>query len=103
MPTLGSLKLIGYCALGLLVAGLILALSLERRHSAKLQAQVVSLNATLVSISEAKATQKAETVKNIVIADKGQKQAEVIAKRIETAPLSLNCETPAAIMGSSDL
>jgi hypothetical protein len=45
MIPLPSLKLIGYCALGMLAAGLMLALTLERRHSRHLQASVTQLTA----------------------------------------------------------
>lgn len=100
MPVLGQLKLLGYCALGLLVAALIVALSLERRHSRKLTERNAFLVSELQRITTAKDEQRKETVRTIVVAEKGNRDAERRARVVESAPLEGQCKTPAEIMGS---
>src|SRR4051812_39016630 len=87
-------------ALALVCAVEFVALKAEKRHSAKLQAQVSKLNGELQRISTAKNEQRETTKVNIAKADNGRKRAETIARRIEAAPLPGNCRTPSEIMGA---
>jgi predicted Holliday junction resolvase-like endonuclease len=93
-----SLAELAVIALALLCVVQFLALKSEKRHSTKLQAQVVKLDGQLKAISAKKNEQKQVTGGNIAKAQEGQKRAESIAKRIETAPLSGNCKTPKEIL-----
>ena len=103
MPFLAGISLVQKI-LGGVMLGLILLLALgwqiEKRRAGKLQGQVISLSAELQRISTAKNEQKAETSVNIAKAEKGQKRAETLAKRIEAAPVSGQCKTPPEIMGA---
>jgi cell division protein FtsL len=98
---LAGISLINKVLYGTAVA-LILLLALgwqiEKRRAGKLQGQVISLTAELKRISTKKDEQKPVTQRNIVEAEKGQKRAETVARRIEAAPVSGQCETPEAIM-----
>lgn len=91
-------KLIGVCAAAVAFALLYAALQAEKRHSAKLQARVTILTATLDDLAaKSKAAQeRAEIARQAAKreADKLRSQAE----RIEAPrPLSGRCETPAEI------
>jgi cell division protein FtsL len=83
-----------------LILLLALGWQVEKRRAGKFQGQVISLTAELKRISTAKDEQRPVTQRNIVEAEKGQKRAETVARRIEAAPVSGQCETPAEIMGA---
>ncbi len=90
-------RMIGLSALGLFVAGLMLALAIERRQNAKLHAQVATLNATLDSLAEQSKARQKETARKV---DEGRVaigEAEKVARRIEAAP-GKACVTPSAIL-----
>lgn len=77
------------------LAGSFIALKVEQRHAAKLQAQVVTLTAKLESISTAKNEQRQTTERTIKGAIEGQARAKVITRIIHDAPLPADCGTPA--------
>jgi hypothetical protein len=84
--------------MGLLLIALgisVIALKLEKRHSGKLQAQIVTLSAKLESISTAKNEQRQTTERTIKGAIEGQARAKVITRIIHDAPLPADCGTPA--------
>ena len=96
---LSQLKILGYCALGLIVVSLFLALQMEKRHSRKLADRNTWLVAELKRISTAKDEQRARTVVNIVKAGEGGKAAERVAKRVDAAPIVPNkCATAREIL-----
>lgn len=72
----------------------------ERRHSAKLQGQVVKLNAELRKLSDAKNKQQVITKERIIVAERKRKDADDRAKVIERAPVPPNCATKPEIMGA---
>ena len=79
MIPIPSLKLIGYCALGMLVAGLMLALTLERRHSRKLRAyadNLIALRAQDAANFKAAAVQ-AKALNDATIAKVETRQATI--------------------------
>jgi hypothetical protein len=84
--------------MGLLLIALgisIIALNVEKRHSGKLQAQIVTLSAKLESISTAKDEQRQTTERTIKGAQDGLAHAKVITRIIHDAPLPADCGTPA--------
>lgn len=91
-----------YASAGLLFVCIMLGigLAMERRHSAKLQGQVVKLVAELKRISTAKDEQQIVTRDRIVTVREKEKSAGKVAERIEAAPLPGKCETPREIMGA---
>jgi hypothetical protein len=93
-----SLAELASLALALVCVVEFIALKAEKRHSSKLQAQIVKLDAQLRAITTAKNEQKQVTKGNIVKAEEGRKKADVVAKRIEQAPLPGNCATPKEIL-----
>lgn len=71
----------------------------EQRHSAKLEQRVAELSDTLKSISTKRDEQKATTAKAIDTSDKSAAKADILARKIESAPTSPDCKTPPIIMG----
>lgn len=56
------------------------------------------LRAEMKAISDAKDRQRAETGRNIERADKGNRDADRVARGIEEAPAAPDCATPPQIM-----
>jgi len=86
-------------ALGLAVFALVQHFQLagERRHSAKVEAQLAKVTVQLQRISSVKNVQKRETVNRIEHTRVIIKQADERAKVVEQAPLPGNCEQPQAV------
>lgn len=83
--------------MGLLLIALavsMIALKLEKRHSAKQQAQIVTLSAELQRISTARDEQHKATDTSIAKANDGIKAVQPVKHRLETAPIPANCKTP---------
>lgn len=95
-----SLAELGCIVLGIVALIAILNGMSERRHSAKLQGQVVKLNAELKRISTARNVQRETTGRNIVIAERGRQKAEATARRIEAAPLPGQCLSPKEVLNA---
>jgi predicted Holliday junction resolvase-like endonuclease len=102
---LRGLKLSHYAMIALALACVLLKLSLtiEQRHSAKLETQLVKANAELQRISTKRDEQKAVTRDTIEQAETVTREADKVAERIEAAPLPGSCKTPAIILESNDL
>jgi hypothetical protein len=66
----------------------------ERRHSAKVEAQLAKTTAELQRVSSAKNTQAKVTKRTVGQAKVIARKADEQATKIETAPLPGNCETP---------
>jgi hypothetical protein len=83
-------------ALGLAAFALVQHFQLagERRHSAKVEAQLAKATVQLQRISSVKNVQKRETANRIEHTRVIIKQADERAKVVETAPLPGNCVTP---------
>jgi hypothetical protein len=79
---------------------LFIGLQVEKRRLGSCQEHSAKLTAKLHEISTKRDEQKTETGRNIIIADKGRKTADTIAKRIEAAPLPGQCATPREILGA---
>jgi hypothetical protein len=92
--------LLKYIAGGLLFVSLMLGLALaaEKRHSAKLQSQVVSLSAELKRITDEHNSQKATTKENIKIVTKLVHDADGKAKVVEQAPPAKECRTKPEVL-----
>jgi hypothetical protein len=95
-----SLAEIGCIVLCIVCAILIVANRAEKRHSAKLQAQVVSLSAELQKISVRKNEQKSITDEHIKVVVKRIADADQRAKKVEQAPPAPNCQTKPEVMGA---
>lgn len=89
--------LLKYVAGGLAALALLLgiALHLERRHSRKLQAQVVKLEQTLRDISTRKNEQKDRSERNVDKVVKGDPVIRETVRVIREAPIPEGCKTPA--------
>ena len=72
----------------------------ERKRADRILVNLNEARAELKAISEAKNRQKAETSKRIEQADKGNRDADRVAREIEEAPVAPNCETPPQVMGA---
>lgn len=94
MLPLAQLKLLGYCALGLLVAGLIVALSLERRHSRKLSERNAYLVSELQRITTAKDEQRKTSERTVREVIEGPERVRTIVRTIREAPNPEGCATP---------
>jgi hypothetical protein len=70
----------------------------ERRHSAKVEAQLKVATDQLKSLSTAKNEQKVETVKRIEAVKERVRHADDRAKVIEQAPLPGQCKTPSEVL-----
>lgn len=93
-------KLIG---LGLLCLALaVQTVRLGRRSNQLERAKIDNneLRAELKAISTKRNEQKVETGKNIEQAERGNREADKVAERIEKAPLPGNCVTPPEILGA---
>lgn len=93
-----KLAAIGLMALALAVQTVRLGLAENRAD--KLRIANNELRAELKSISDKRNEQKAETSRRIDRAERGNKEADKIARKIEEAPLPGQCKTPAEIMGA---
>ena len=98
---LGSLTLWQIVSLGLAIFVGIQFLELrgERRHSAKLQAQVVNYSRQLQAISSKKNEQIVVTRDRIKIVEKQVRHADDVAKNRAT-PVPHNCKTKPEILGA---
>jgi hypothetical protein len=91
------------CIVLLAFAGLqTLRLHSEQRHARKLEAQVSKLSGELQRISTTRNNQRVVTEKNVTHAREIVKQADERARKVESAPLKPNCQTPDAVL-SADL
>lgn len=90
-------KIIGSIGLAVILS-LSLALFLADRRADKWEAQAVKLAAELKAISTAKDEQKVVTRSNVKEARQGRQDAERVARRIEEAPVTGQCETPEAVL-----
>jgi hypothetical protein len=97
-----SLAEIACIILGLACLVLVIGNRAEKRHSAKLQAQVVSLNAELTKLSTAKNGQQVITRDRIKVVTKTLHDADGRARVVENAPAAPNCKTKQEVM-SADL
>lgn len=97
---ISQLKLIGYCVGGFVILCLVIALQMEKRHSLKLEGQNRKLSAELARITTKADEQKAVTKQTVEKAKIIYRDADNVARRIETAPVVGKCETPATIMGA---
>jgi outer membrane murein-binding lipoprotein Lpp len=96
-------KIIGICAAGLFVAALILALKMERVHSAKLQLRVTELTNKLDDLAAQSKAAQERSAKALKEAKRNTAKVEIVARQIETPrPLSGRCETP-QIVRSADI
>jgi hypothetical protein len=95
-----SLAEIACIILGVACAILIAANKAEKRHSAKLQAQVVSLDAELAKLSTAKNEQQVVTRDNIKVVTKLVHDADGKAKVVEQAPVPGGCVTKPEVMNA---
>lgn len=93
-------KLLGIGLLCLLLGIQTIRLGAANNRADRIQVNLNEARAELKRISTAKNEQKGETERRISQAEKGQKGAETIAKRIEAAPVAPNCATPLEIMGA---
>lgn len=91
---LAQLKLLGYCALGLLVAALIVALSLERRHSRRLTERNAYLVSELQRITTAKDEQKRTSERTVREVIEGPERVRTVVRTIRKAPNPEGCRTP---------
>jgi hypothetical protein len=66
----------------------------ERRHSAKVEAQLAKTTAELQRISSAQNMQHKTTQRTVYVARTIARKADEQAKKVETAPLPGNCVTP---------
>jgi hypothetical protein len=85
-------------ALGLICFVQFTALRMEKRHSAKVEAQLVKCEQARKAMSDARNVQKAETRERIKVVTRTIKESDDKAKAIETAPLPGNCKTPKEIL-----
>jgi hypothetical protein len=88
---------IAIIALALFAGIQTIRVSAEKRHSAKVEQQLVKSVAELNRITSTKNTQHTITKTNIVTVTKRIHDAEGRAKIVETAPLPGNCKTPDAV------
>jgi hypothetical protein len=95
-----SLAEIACIALAIACLVLVVANRAEKRHSEKLQRQVVSLSAELKRISDARKTQKFTTQEKIRVATKIIHDADSRAKVVEQAPPAVDCHTKPEVMGA---
>jgi hypothetical protein len=95
-----SLAEIACIALAIACLVLVVANQAEKRHSEKLQRQVVSLSAELKRISDARKTQKFTTQEKISVATKIIHDADSRAKVVEQAPPAVDCHTKPEVMGA---
>jgi hypothetical protein len=95
-----SLAEIGCIVLAIACLVLVIANRAEKRHSEKLQHQVVSLSAELKRISDARRSQKSTTQEKIRVATKIIHDADSRAKVVEQAPPAVDCHTKPEVMGA---
>lgn len=101
MAVLKYWKLIGLGLVCLLLAVQTVRLGHRTNQLEKERINSNELRAELKRISTAKNEQKVVTVERIKIAERGNRQADEIAKKIEQAPVEPGaCKTPDIIMGS---
>lgn len=93
-------KLVGFGLLVLLLAVQTVRLAHRSNQLEREKINSNELRAELKAISDKRNEQKAETKQRIDQADKGNKAADTVAKKIEAAPLPGNCATPVEIMGA---
>jgi hypothetical protein len=93
-----SLAEIACIILGLACLVLVIGNRAEKRHSAKLQAQVVSLNAELTKLSTAKNDQKVITAEKIKVVLQNNRDADGRARKIEQAPVPGGCKTKPEVL-----
>jgi biopolymer transport protein ExbB/TolQ len=93
-------KLIGIGLLCLLLAVQTVRLGHRTNQLEREKINSNELRAELKAISTRKNEQKAETEKRVEQADKGNREADRQAERIEKAPLPGNCATPPEILGA---
>jgi hypothetical protein len=93
-----------YVSGGLLIACLILGglWQMEKRGHRKANERIVELSAKLEAISTTQNNQRVATKDRIVIADRSNKEADDKARRVEKAPVPLECKTKPEIL-SADL
>lgn len=91
-----------YSCAGLAFVALLLglALAMERRASAKKDAQIVKLTAELTRISTERNKQRETTGRTIAETRVIHRDTERRAERVERAPVAPNCATPDAILES---
>lgn len=95
-----SMSEIGCIVLGIVALIAVLNARAEKRHSAKLQAQIVKLTDQINKITSAKSEQRTVTKTRIIEATRIVHDADKRAKVIESAPLPGNCKTPPQILGA---
>lgn len=101
MAVLKYWKLIGLGILCLLLAVQTVRISSLKNDVERQKIANNELRAELKRISTAKNEQKIVTVERIKVAERGNRQADEIAKKIEQAPVEPGaCKTPDIIMGS---
>lgn len=84
-------------ALGLAVFALVQHFQLagERRHSAKVEAQLAKVTAQLQRISTARNDQRVVTQRTVAQVTQGQERVRTVVKAIHDAPNPPDCRTPA--------
>jgi hypothetical protein len=89
-------------AMGLAVFALVQHFQLagERRHSAKVEAQLAKTTAELQRISSAKDEQAKVTTRTVERAKVIYRKADEQATKVEQAPLPGQCRTPPQVMGA---
>lgn len=98
---LANLRALKWIIGGFLVVSLVLAWQIEKRGHAKAKTRIVELTVKLDELAKRSAESQKQTGQIIT-----RYRTEVLprvereVRRVETAPLGKNCETPAEIMGA---
>jgi hypothetical protein len=93
-------KLVGIGLLCLALAVQTIRLGAANNRADRIQIHLNEARAELKRISTAKNEQVDRTGENIEQAERGNREADKQAERIEKAPLPGNCATPKEILGS---
>jgi hypothetical protein len=93
-------KLLGIGLLCLALAVQTIRLGAANNRADRIQINLNEARAELKAISDKRNEQKAETSKRIEQADKGNREADRVARGIETAPVAPDCRTPESIIGA---